>query len=65
MPNLLIFFLQVSGVPGDERRESKPVSLLYIAKIVFAFILIFVLGAIFTLFLDNLPALILFVKSII
>ncbi|XP_027358594.1 uncharacterized protein LOC113867450 isoform X2 [Abrus precatorius] len=55
----------VSGVPGPTRRVSKPVSFVYIVKIVFAFILIFVLGAIFTLFLDNLPAFILFVKSII
>ncbi|XP_025624615.1 uncharacterized protein [Arachis hypogaea] len=55
------------GVLYPERRESKPrvskpINLLYIFKIVFAFIFIFVLGAIFTLFLDYLPELILFVK---
>lgn len=62
---LLTFFLQVSGFPGDEKMVFKPISFLYGVKIVFAFILIFVLGAIFTLFLDNLPALILYVKSIV
>ncbi|CAL0317149.1 unnamed protein product [Lupinus luteus] len=55
----------VSGVPGLERKVSKPISPLYFVKIVFAFIMIFVLGAIFTLLLDNLPELILFVKSIV
>ncbi|KAK7271105.1 hypothetical protein RJT34_26731 [Clitoria ternatea] len=54
----------VAGVLGPQRRVSKPISFMYIVKIVFAFILIFVLGAIFTLFLDNLPAFILFIKSI-
>lgn len=39
--------------------ESKPViSFLYVGKIVLAFALIFVLGAIFTLALENLPRLI-------
>ncbi|KAI4301020.1 hypothetical protein L6164_034339 [Bauhinia variegata] len=48
-----------------ERKVSKPViSILYIVKVVFAFILIFVLGAIFTLALENLPTLITFVKSL-
>ncbi|KDP39648.1 hypothetical protein JCGZ_02668 [Jatropha curcas] len=42
----------------------KPrISSLYIAKIFLAFILIFVLGASFTLALDNLPKLILFINS--
>ncbi|XP_057445851.1 uncharacterized protein LOC130737994 [Lotus japonicus] len=55
----------VSGFSGDEKMVFKPISFHYGVKIVFAFILIFVLGAIFTLFLDNLPALILYVKSIV
>ncbi|KAI4348495.1 hypothetical protein L6164_009213 [Bauhinia variegata] len=55
-----------SDIPRPERRVSKPViSFLYIFKIVFAFVLMFVLGAIFTLALDNLPILITFVKSVI
>ncbi|XP_017434398.1 uncharacterized protein LOC108341224 isoform X2 [Vigna angularis] len=54
----------VAGVPGTARSVSNPITFVYIVKIMFAFILIFVLGAIFTLFLDNLPAFILFLKSI-
>ncbi|ESW23478.1 hypothetical protein PHAVU_004G050600 [Phaseolus vulgaris] len=54
----------VSGVPGTARSVSNPITFVYIVKIIFAFILIFVLGAIFTLFLDNLPAFILSLKSI-
>ncbi|XP_027930486.1 uncharacterized protein LOC114186711 isoform X1 [Vigna unguiculata] len=54
----------VAGVPGTARSLSNPITFVYIAKIMFAFILIFVLAAIFTLFLDNLPAFILFLKSI-
>ncbi|KAG4970849.1 hypothetical protein AAZX31_13G154300 [Glycine max] len=53
----------VPGVPGPAR-VSNPISFVYLVKIMFAFILIFVLVAIFTLFLDNLPAFILFLKSI-
>ncbi|CAI8595200.1 unnamed protein product [Vicia faba] len=55
----------LSNVPGGESSESNQIGSVYIVKIIFAFILIFVLGAIFTLFLDNLPALILFVQSFI
>ncbi|KAK7350794.1 hypothetical protein VNO77_09750 [Canavalia gladiata] len=54
---------QTPGLAASTRRVSKPIGFAYIVKIVFAFILIFVLGALFTLFLDNLPAFILFVKS--
>ncbi|KAG6642812.1 uncharacterized protein LOC122277724 [Carya illinoinensis] len=44
--------------------SSNPaISFSYVGKIILAFILIFVLGAIFTLALENLPRLILFVKS--
>ncbi|TKY46333.1 hypothetical protein E2542_SST28371 [Spatholobus suberectus] len=55
----------VSGVPGPARGVSNPISFVYLVRIIFAFILIFVLGAIFTLFLNNLPAFILFLKSIV
>lgn len=55
----------VSGVSGPARRASNPISFVYLVKIMLAFILIFVLGAIFTLFLDNLPEFISFIKSII
>ncbi|XP_020207827.1 uncharacterized protein LOC109792801 isoform X2 [Cajanus cajan] len=55
----------VSGVPGPAKSVSNPISFVYLVKIIFAFILIFLLGTIFTLFLDNLPAFILFLKSII
>ncbi|WJX25434.1 hypothetical protein P8452_14473 [Trifolium repens] len=55
----------VSSVPRGESRVPNQINSVYIVKIVLAFVLIFVLGAIFTLFLDNLPELIVFVKSII
>ncbi|CAJ2637290.1 unnamed protein product [Trifolium pratense] len=54
----------VSSVPRGESKVPDQINSVYIVKIVLAFILIFVLGAIFTLFLDNLPELIVFVKSI-
>ncbi|KAJ9131854.1 hypothetical protein P3X46_005335 [Hevea brasiliensis] len=58
-PNLQIF---------EGRRPAKivpksGVSFLYIAKILLAFVLIFVLGAIFTVALENLPRLILLINS--
>ncbi|KAF7819244.1 Maltase-glucoamylase, intestinal [Senna tora] len=56
--------VQVSSGLRTKKKSSKPISFLYIFKVVFAFILLFVLGAIFTLVLDNLPALILFIKSL-
>lgn len=59
---MFTFFLQVAG---GKSREPNQISSAYIVKIILAFILIFVLGAIFTLFLDNLPELIVFVKSMI
>ncbi|KAK3405273.1 uncharacterized protein LOC104425299 [Eucalyptus grandis] len=43
---------------------GKPVSLVYIGKILVAFVLIFVLGAIFTLALEYLPMLILSINSL-
>ncbi|KAL4607127.1 hypothetical protein ACB092_09G152100 [Castanea dentata] len=46
-----------------ERTANPVISSVYIGKIILAFILIFVLGAIFTLALENLPRLILFIKS--
>ncbi|KAF3973656.1 hypothetical protein ACB098_09G133300 [Castanea mollissima] len=56
----------VKGTDGSHpvKRTANPViSSVYIGKIILAFILIFVLGAIFTLALENLPRLILFIKS--
>ncbi|XP_054825632.1 uncharacterized protein LOC129323060 isoform X2 [Prosopis cineraria] len=53
----------VSGGLPPRRKVSKPISFLYLVKIVLAFIFIFALGAILTLALENLPALILLVKS--
>ncbi|KAJ7971956.1 Maltase-glucoamylase, intestinal [Quillaja saponaria] len=54
-----------SGAAATAKRVSQPaISILYIGKIVLAFTLIFVLGAIFTLALENLPSLLLFIKSV-
>ncbi|XP_059645908.1 uncharacterized protein LOC132289188 [Cornus florida] len=56
----------VKGLDGSRpmKSESQPVSsFLYIGKILIAFILMFVLGAIFTLALENLPGLILLINS--
>ncbi|XP_030927163.1 uncharacterized protein LOC115953573 [Quercus lobata] len=56
----------VKGTDGSHpvERAAKPeISFVYIGKIILAFILIFVLGVIFTLALENLPRLILFIKS--
>ncbi|KAJ7976437.1 Maltase-glucoamylase, intestinal protein [Quillaja saponaria] len=55
-----------SGAACSAKRVSKPqpvTTSLYIGKIVLAFSFIFVFGAIFTLALENLPSLILFIKS--
>ncbi|XP_062167673.1 uncharacterized protein LOC133873895 [Alnus glutinosa] len=53
-----------TGGSRPAKRVSKPeISFLYIGRIIIAFILIFVLGAIFTLALENLPRLILYIKS--
>ncbi|CAL5435583.1 unnamed protein product [Camellia sinensis] len=46
-----------------KERSSKPISLWYIGKILLAFVFIFVMGAIFSLALENLPRLILFINS--
>ncbi|KAJ4721318.1 Maltase-glucoamylase, intestinal [Melia azedarach] len=56
----------VESSDGTHRRKtvSKPgISFVYMGKILLAFVLIFVLGAIFTLALENLPRLILFLNS--
>uniref|UniRef100_A0A2C9VC20 Uncharacterized protein n=1 Tax=Manihot esculenta TaxID=3983 RepID=A0A2C9VC20_MANES len=59
---------QAPNVSSDGQRPTKlvpksGVSSLYIGKILLAFIFIFVLGAIFTLALENLPSLILLINS--
>ncbi|GMY20135.1 Maltase-glucoamylase, intestinal [Fagus crenata] len=55
----------VTSTDGSRPAEivATPISFLYIGKIILAFILIFLLGLIFTLALENLPGFILFVKS--
>ncbi|XP_044478482.1 uncharacterized protein LOC123205554 isoform X2 [Mangifera indica] len=64
-----LFATQVPGVmssdrTGPQKTISKPgISSMYIGKILLAFILMFVLGAIFTFALENLPRLILFLNS--
>ncbi|KAI3444196.1 hypothetical protein Pfo_000861 [Paulownia fortunei] len=45
------------------RRRQSPISFLYIGKILIAFLLIFVFGAVFTLALENLPRFILYINS--
>ncbi|KAL2249467.1 UNVERIFIED_CONTAM: hypothetical protein Sindi_2420400 [Sesamum indicum] len=47
------------------RRTQSPISFLYIGKILLAFLLIFVFGAVFTLALENLPRLILYINSFV
>ncbi|XP_047947008.1 uncharacterized protein LOC125193281 isoform X1 [Salvia hispanica] len=54
------------GVDGSHpmtESRSSPITFVYIGKILFAFLLLFVIGAVFTLFLENLPQLILYVNS--
>ncbi|XP_042052644.1 uncharacterized protein LOC121797927 isoform X2 [Salvia splendens] len=54
------------GVDGSHpmtEKRSSPISFVYIGKILFAFLLLFVIGAVFTLFLENLPQLILYINS--
>lgn len=49
---------------GAKRQVSEPaINFLYIGKIVVAFLFIFLLGGIFTLALENLPRLMLFINS--
>ncbi|ESR56742.1 hypothetical protein CICLE_v10022640mg [Citrus x clementina] len=56
--------IESSGGTHPTKRVSKPgISSLYIAKILLAFILMFMLGAILTIALENLPRLILFINS--
>ncbi|GLT65272.1 hypothetical protein SLA2020_377110 [Shorea laevis] len=46
------------------RVSKSGISFIYIGKILIAFILMFILGAIFTLSLENLPRLILYINSL-
>ncbi|KAL9436365.1 hypothetical protein AB3S75_022421 [Citrus x aurantiifolia] len=56
--------IESSGGTHPTKRVSKSgISSLYIAKILLAFILMFMLGAILTIALENLPRLILFINS--
>ncbi|KAL3632674.1 hypothetical protein CASFOL_025658 [Castilleja foliolosa] len=45
------------------RKQTPPISFVYISKILLALLLIFAFGAVFTLALDNLPQLILYINS--
>ncbi|KAL3573863.1 hypothetical protein D5086_024476 [Populus alba] len=61
-------FQQIPKQSSDGSRPAKTatntgISFLYMAKILVAFVLLFVLGASFTLALENLPRLILFINS--
>lgn len=62
-----VVFVVLQGVddshPSSSRRGESAMSYMYLAKILLAFLLIFVFGAIFTLFLENLPQLILYINS--
>ncbi|PIN08080.1 hypothetical protein CDL12_19339 [Handroanthus impetiginosus] len=51
------------GDSSSTRRTQSPISLLYIGKILLAFFLIFVFGAVFTLALENLPRFIFYINS--
>ncbi|RXH76162.1 hypothetical protein DVH24_019050 [Malus domestica] len=50
-------------LPAPKRVLKPAISFTYIGKIVLAFVMIFVLGAIFTLALENLPRMISFINS--
>ncbi|GLT87475.1 hypothetical protein SLE2022_055570 [Rubroshorea leprosula] len=52
------------GQTPRKRVSKSEISFIYIGKILIAFILMFVLGAIFTLSLENLPRLILYINSL-
>ncbi|XP_052302626.1 uncharacterized protein LOC7482379 isoform X7 [Populus trichocarpa] len=61
-------FQRIPKQSSDGSRPAKTatnpgISFLYMAKILVAFVLLFVLGASFTLALENLPRLILFINS--
>ncbi|EYU30349.1 hypothetical protein ABFS82_10G141300 [Erythranthe guttata] len=49
--------------PHAKRGNQSPLTLVYVGKIIFAFLLIFVFGAVFTLALENLPRFILYINS--
>ncbi|KAL6555259.1 hypothetical protein OROGR_006517 [Orobanche gracilis] len=53
------------GIDGSQStgRKESAISFLYIAKILLAFLLMFVFGSIFTLALEKLPQLILYINS--
>ncbi|GER52005.1 small nuclear ribonucleoprotein family protein [Striga asiatica] len=57
-------FARATDDHHSEARKESSISILYIGKILFAFLLIFVFCAIFTVALENLPRLILFINSL-
>ncbi|KAJ8763203.1 hypothetical protein K2173_025588 [Erythroxylum novogranatense] len=65
IPTQILNKVRTSDGTHSTKAVVKPgISFLYIAKILVAFGLIFVLGAIFTLALENLPRLLLFVNTL-
>ncbi|KAL8132230.1 hypothetical protein AgCh_007927 [Apium graveolens] len=48
---------------SSAKKTSQPLSLLYIGKLLLAALIVFVIGATFTLVLENLPALLLYINS--
>lgn len=64
LSNIFFYFQQSSDGSRPAKTATNPgISFLYMAKILVAFVLLFVLGASFTLALENLPRLILFINS--
>lgn len=57
----VIIILQGSEGSRSAKEESK-LPLLYIAKIVLALLIVFAIGTILMLFLENLPALLLYIQ---
>lgn len=56
--------LKLKPTVGDELASSDfPISIFYIGKVFVAFIFIFLIGAIFTYFLENLPELLSYINS--
>lgn len=58
--------VSAKGLADSHSTRSKPqspISLVYVGKILLTFVLLFMLGAVFTLVLENLPRFILYINS--
>lgn len=60
---MVMFMQKADGGQNVKKMVLEPNSFLYFAKISIAFVLVLVLGAIFTLALEYLPVLILYLNS--